>query len=692
MVHNNYQLTHTEARDRLIAFESSKLSPHSNNSNKLDLYDDECLYLLGLMAGESFLFNKSLRLKVIRGSAQVGGHIYRVMDSYRKFIVSPWDPSERLLSLCLDETHNCNSQTLEDPNSCKFCEDVLTQFHGGSCCQFVSTYNSLRASFMKGFGIEYENSLERSRKYTKYDQHIKFYKSQTGQDYDTIVMLTELSSCFGTVTVPEALDTVYPPKIISKQIFTVYEKFLGLCVSGNPVIMLHGDKSYGKSTLVAYTINYLLNFVSNVFLMDVDVGLPFLSAPGLITLTLISESVTTPSYNLVREAKPMISLLLGDIKVSNSPLFLTHVKKCFDLYEKSRRNVRAPLVINTFGWITGMGAQVLEAIASITKVEILVKLVNLPKDQALEISGHEDLKERLEKLNTLDGEYLQKPTQNHKIDTYPSFTDLVQKLGGSLPWDKTNREYYVSSFQNYLHLLKSFNFCANCKLQRFYGLTLKRELVHPSDTRWLRFCSYFNSGFSEALHFPQFRHEEFFGSVETYNFKQNVKFAEKFDPPIQIELDANKYTFVTQTDIIPSDYSQLVPMISGCLVGLCEGDSNEVFRRRIFHQWRFICYAYVHYMDTNNLTLLVSFPSNKSREKVKRSNIIVLCLSYGFEPLPSRLCPLNSYPTRSTPKLEHLNSEMYPFRRNEMLHMVGAYGAGTSAPTQRANLKRLHRE
>lgn len=35
--------------------------------------------------------------------------------------------------------------------------------------------------FRKGFGIEYENSLERSRKYTKYDQHIKFYKSQTGQ-------------------------------------------------------------------------------------------------------------------------------------------------------------------------------------------------------------------------------------------------------------------------------------------------------------------------------------------------------------------------------------------------------------------------------------------------------------------------------------------------------------------------------
>ncbi|XP_953128.1 uncharacterized protein TA08585 [Theileria annulata] len=556
MVHTNYQLTHTEARDRLISFHSSKLRPNSNDSKKLNLNDEECVYLLGLMAGESFLFNKSVRLKVIRGSAQIGGHIYRVMESYRKFIVPPWDPSERILSLCLEDTPN--SQTRDETKTCKFCEDILTEFHGGSCCEFVSNYKSLRASFMKGLGIEYENSLGKGKKTNKYDEHIKYYKSQTGKDYDTIVMLTEYSSCFGTVKVPDTLDTIYPPKIISKQIFSVYERFLGLCASGNPVIMLHGDKSYGKSTLVAYTINYLLNFVSNVFLMDVDVGLPFLSPPGLISLTLISESVTTPSYNLVGNAKPMISLLLGDIKVSNSPLFLTHVKKCFDLYEKTKKNVRAPLIINTFGWITGMGAQVLEAIASITRVEMLVKLLNLPKDQALVINSHEDLKERLEKLNMLDGEQLQKPTQEYKIDTYPSFTELVQRLGGSLPRDKSDNEYYISSFQNYLHLLKNFKFGSKCKLHDFYGITLKRELVHPSDTRWLRLCSYLNRGFSEALHFPQFRHEEFFGSVETYNFKRNVKFPEKFSPPSQIELDANNYTFVTQTDIIPYDYTQVV--------------------------------------------------------------------------------------------------------------------------------------
>ncbi|AFZ81435.1 hypothetical protein BEWA_008450 [Theileria equi strain WA] len=37
---------------------------------------------------------------------------------------------------------------------------------------------------------------------------------------------------------------------------------------------------------------------------------------------------------------------------------------------------------------------------------------------------------------------------------------------------------------------------------------------------------------------------------------------------------------------------------------------------------------------------------------------------------------------------DFVSSQSVPFRRNSLLHMIGSFGAGTSAPTSRSNLKR----
>ncbi|UKK02716.2 hypothetical protein MACK_002812 [Theileria orientalis] len=688
--HFNYQLNPNQVRRRLLSYrgQSNLTSPDDSVPSPSE---SECL-LLGLVAGEYLLFNKSINLKVIHGCAEIGGHVYPVMDSYRKFSVTPWSPSERLLSLCYKTKYKGKRlvNVAENVEYCKDCMAILNKLYGGTCCNFVSKHKAHRKMVMKHFGVgESELQLESD----KYKEYVKYYESQMNQEFDTVIMLYYYTSCFGTVSVYDALDTLNPPRLMPYEILRICEKLLNLFISGsNPVLMLHGDKGSGKSTVVTYVINYLLNFVSNVCILDVDVGQPLISAPGLITLTFISQSITSSIHSMVRDIKPKISLLFGDVKPGNSLLVLRHVKTCLDMYEKHQRSFKAPLIINTFGWTSGMGGKVIEAIGSIAKVEIMLKLVNFPRiNQMINVSTHEELKYHLDQLHLRDLQVKQ-PYEEYEIDTFPLFSNVVEELGGKIPWDKSNKEYHLPSFQNYLNLLKSCNIDQMCTFDHFYHLLFKRESVAPSDMRWLRFCSYLNNSFADALHFPQLRHEEFFGNVETYNFMRNVKHADKFESPRQYQLNAAEYTFVVQSDILPNTHAELVPMISGSIIGLCRGKVKEPFKSRISDQWHFVSYAYVHYLNPEDLSMLISYPRYKTENQISNTNIVVMCLMYGFEPCPGKMFGLNSYPSTNTPKLDHLASQVYPFRRNDLLHMVGSYGAGASAPTQRANLKRFKNE
>nr|PVC50843.1 hypothetical protein MACL_00001950 [Theileria orientalis] len=655
--HVNYQLDAKQVRGRLLSYGSqSNLKPADDSVSSPG--ESEC-FLLGLVAGEYLLFNKSFNLKVIQGCAEIGGHLYPVMDSYRRFSVTPWSPSERLLALCY-KTKSKGRDPVKNVNElgehCKECMGILNKLYGDTCCNFVYKYKSQRKLLMKRFGVSESELQVESDKYAEY---VKYYESQMKQKFDTVLMLSTYTSCFGTVSVYDALDTVNPPRLMSDEITRICEKLLSLFISGsNPVLMLHGDKGSGKSTIVTYAINYLLNFVSEVCLLDVDVGQPLVSAPGLITLTFISQSITSSIHSLVRDIKPKISLLFGDIKLGNSLLVLRHVKTCLDMYEKNQRSFKTPLIINTFGWTTGIGGQVIEAIGSIAKVEIMLKLVNLPKiNQMINVYTHEELKYHLNQLHLRDLR-VKHPYEEYEVDTFPLFGKVVEDLGGKIPWDKSNKEYYVSSFQNYLNLLKSCNIDQMCTHNHFYHLLFKRESVSPTDMRWLRFCSYLNNSFADALHFPQLRHEEFFGKVETYNFTHNVKHADKFESPRQFQLNAAAYTFVVQSDVLPKTHAELVPMISGSMIGLCRGKAHEPFRSRISDQWHFVSYAYVHYLNPEDLTLLISYPRYKTEGQITNTNIVVMCLMYGFEPCPGKMFGLNSYPSNNTPKLEHLASQV----------------------------------
>ncbi|XP_026194304.1 uncharacterized protein LOC34617282 [Cyclospora cayetanensis] len=73
-----------------------------------------------------------------------------------------------------------------------------------------------------------------------------------------------------------------------------------------PTVIVWGGKGTGKSCLVSFLINYTLNFFSQVYLLEADVGQPICSTPGSTTLLSFTSPLLTPPHILLNavDAQP----------------------------------------------------------------------------------------------------------------------------------------------------------------------------------------------------------------------------------------------------------------------------------------------------------------------------------------------------------------------------------------------------
>ncbi|BGP11033.1 Polynucleotide 5'-hydroxyl-kinase grc3 [Rhodotorula toruloides] len=162
----------------------------------------------------------------------------------------------------------------------------------------------------------------------------------------------------------------------------------GVSTSDRLVAIVEGPKRVGKSTFAKMLINQLLERYEKVAYLDTDLGQPEFTPPGFVSLNVLSDPILGPAFTHL--SLPLSSHYLGSTSPASDPSgYLAAISALLSTYAleveypsldeapSSRRHrrgqpaddstrsssgryrERVPLVINTQGWVKGLGADLL---------------------------------------------------------------------------------------------------------------------------------------------------------------------------------------------------------------------------------------------------------------------------------------------------------------------------------------------
>jgi hypothetical protein len=139
-------------------------------------------------------------------------------------------------------------------------------------------------------------------------------------------------------------------------------------------IAICGARNTGKSTFAKFLTNSLLNSREEVLFIDTDLGQNFLTPPGFVSAKLVKKPIFGHQVDIASNFSPL-SIYIGHISPSSAPLVYlnalralqTQLSHVFDLEN-------LPVVLNTHGWITGLGSQLLEQMLNVFSCSRVVLL------------------------------------------------------------------------------------------------------------------------------------------------------------------------------------------------------------------------------------------------------------------------------------------------------------------------------
>ena len=149
---------------------------------------------------------------------------------------------------------------------------------------------------------------------------------------------------------------------------------------GVPTVLTCGGKNAGKSTFGRYLVNRLLSERRcPVAFLETDVGQCEFTPPGLVSLNVLAPgkgALLGPSPTHL--TTPIMSFFAGDVTPKTRPnLYMDSVRALLDEYTKMAPQYEEfggmPLVINTHGWVKGMGLDLMRAIATHARPAHIVK-------------------------------------------------------------------------------------------------------------------------------------------------------------------------------------------------------------------------------------------------------------------------------------------------------------------------------
>ncbi|WCJ36006.1 Polynucleotide 5'-hydroxyl-kinase NOL9 [Euphorbia peplus] len=130
-----------------------------------------------------------------------------------------------------------------------------------------------------------------------------------------------------------------------------------------PIVFICGPKNSGKTTFSRYLLNNLLPRYKKVAYLDTDVGQPEFTLPGFLSLTFVDK--LTPDLTIPCLKTPERCFFFGDISSKRDPrTYLKYISTLYDYYGKlctfgNNESPNLPLVVNTPGWVKGVGYDIL---------------------------------------------------------------------------------------------------------------------------------------------------------------------------------------------------------------------------------------------------------------------------------------------------------------------------------------------
>ncbi|MCO5585001.1 hypothetical protein L7F22_038933 [Adiantum nelumboides] len=169
-----------------------------------------------------------------------------------------------------------------------------------------------------------------------------------------------------------------------KQVLTATEELLQHDQNLNPTFLIRGPKRVGKSTLSRFLLQRLLTKQEGkVAYLETDLGQSEFSLPGVVSLHVFdsiwqrkqgsSSIIFGPSWASIRQ--PVHAHFLGDTSPKNDPgTYIAAIQNLLASYRNSWASQGVPLIVNTQGWVKGLGAQLLSQIEAIVEPSLILNI------------------------------------------------------------------------------------------------------------------------------------------------------------------------------------------------------------------------------------------------------------------------------------------------------------------------------
>lgn len=162
-------------------------------------------------------------------------------------------------------------------------------------------------------------------------------------------------------------------------------------VNPPPAALICGPKNCGKTTFSRHLLNVLLRRYKKVAYLDTDVGQAVFTPPGFLSLTIVDKMPADIKIPCLKT--PERCFFFGDTSCKrDSKLYLSYIFALNDHYKKTYcmlnnsgclANADMPMVINTPGWVKGIGYEILVEILKYTSPSHVVNICVSAKNKNL---------------------------------------------------------------------------------------------------------------------------------------------------------------------------------------------------------------------------------------------------------------------------------------------------------------------
>lgn len=349
-----------------------------------------------------------------------------------------------------------------------------------------------------------------------------------------------------------------------------------------------GAKGVGKSTFLRYALNRILTDSATapkdatldkakqhvhqkqqqVAILDADVGQPEMSPPGLLTLTVVSEPLLTPSHYRSLAEFPhdqQISYFFGSVTSRNDPhRYMELIQRLVHDYEKHFMPLGIPLLVNLDGWVKGLGYELLcNLLKEIIRPTNVVQIVGLTKSKQFELQGvlnsSSSTSHGRAQLQVI---YAYNSALNNTINPPPTFTDVSKVNGNGAP---------AALDCNTGHTVNN-GFRTNGESSFLSAMAIKVPVsctMPAAALRALRLCTYFLDDVSIWYHLG-FGHEGIGDDTceIAHRLAGSLPYAVPFEA-VDIEWAGSDHFQDIDNDSSPRNFDLRLDAINAKLVGLC---------------------------------------------------------------------------------------------------------------------------